>query len=38
MTDIKSNAASVTFENVTKVYGETVTAVNDVSLNIKQAL
>ena len=35
MTDIKSNAASVTFEHVTKVYGETVTAVNDVSLHIE---
>ena len=35
MTDIKSNAASVTFESVTKVYGETVTAVNDVSLSIE---
>ena len=35
MTDIKSNAASVTFEFVTKVYGETVTAVNDVSLHIE---
>ncbi len=32
---IKSNAAAVTFENVTKVYGGTVMAVDDVSLHIE---
>jgi iron(III) transport system ATP-binding protein len=31
----RSNAASVRFENVTKVYGTNVTAVNDVSLSIE---
>ena len=35
MTAIKSNAASVSFDHVTKVYGDTVTAVNDVSLKIE---
>ena len=34
-TTIKSNASSVTFENVTKIYGGSVTAVNDVSLVIE---
>lgn len=34
MSKIKSNAASVTFKNVTKLYGETVKAVDDVSLEI----
>ncbi len=32
---IKSNASSVTFENVTKVYGGTVKAVDNVSLKIE---
>jgi iron(III) transport system ATP-binding protein len=31
---LHSNATSVTFENVTKVYGGTVTAVDDVSLHV----
>jgi len=37
MADILKNtkAASVTFENVTKVYGGTVTAVDDISLRIE---
>ncbi len=34
-TEIKSNASSVTFENVTKTYGGTVTAVDNVSLQIE---
>jgi iron(III) transport system ATP-binding protein len=34
-TQIKSNASSVTFENVTKIYGGTVKAVDDVSLKIE---
>ncbi len=34
-TRIKSNAAAVSFKNVSKVYGETVTAVNNISLNIE---
>ena len=35
MSAIKSNAASVTFDNVTKVYGKTVTAVDNVSLKVE---
>ncbi len=34
-TKIKSNASSVTFENVTKIYGGTVKAVDKVSLTIE---
>ena len=33
--EIKSNAAAVTFDNVTKIYGGNVTAVNNVSLHIE---
>lgn len=35
VTDIKSKAASVEFRNVSKVYGGTVTAVDDVSLKVE---
>ncbi len=35
MSEITSNASSVTFDNVTKVYGGTVTAVDNVSLEIE---
>lgn len=35
MTAINSKAASVRFENVSKIYGGTVTAVNNVSLHIE---
>ena len=35
MAEIKSNAASVEFRNVSKFYGKSkVAAVNDVSLNV----
>ncbi len=34
-TKIKSNASSVTFESVTKIYGGSVTAVDNVSLHIE---
>ena len=34
-TEIKGKAASVTFENVSKIYGGAVTAVDDVSLHIE---
>ena len=35
MTQLNSKAASVRFENVSKIYGSKVTAVNDVSLEIE---
>ncbi|MCB2160115.1 MAG: ATP-binding cassette domain-containing protein, partial [Rhodobacteraceae bacterium] len=35
MAGVNSRAASVVFENVTKIYGRDVVAVNDVSLRIE---